>query len=300
MDSNKVIPLQLNHYQAVKAKLRQFSHEFLEGDSGVVELLDKLFQEHPDKVNLAKNLDLLAASLLFLYLRREGKTGRGGFTAKKLASHFGVSAGGVSQKASDLDWTIFGFGALEEFIDKDRYEVSQLYWDFLDSPDTKDPKKSIAILKKIIQKDPDYFDPYLTLHDYYLYLKQGEKAFDMLQEGFNRAYRLISKNHQFPKRMDWGFIENRHIIRIIFHYALALWEVGEPDAALIYLKALVKMVPNDNIGARYMIAAILDGYPSQYEWESQFETEYGLDAGKVEEWFQQMLKKLPSLKEVMH
>ena len=300
MDANKVILLPIDHYQQVKAKLRQFSDEFLEGDSGVVELLERLFKEHPDKVNLAKNLDLLATSLLFLYLRQAGKTGRGGFTAKKLAAHFGVSAGGVSQKASDLDWTIFGFGALEEFIDKDRYEVNQLYWDFLDSPDAEDPKKSVTILKKIIQKDPDYFDPYLTLHDYYLDLKQGEKAFDVLYEGFNRASRLISKNRQFPKCMEWEFVENRHIIRIIYYYAIALWTVRDPDAALIYLKALVDMVPNDNIGARYAIAAILDGYSSLYEWESQFETEYGLDAAKVEQWFQQMLKKQPSLKEMVH
>jgi hypothetical protein len=47
-----------------------------------------------------------------------------------------------------------------------------MYWEFIESEDAEHIEKSIKILKGIIKKDPDYFDPYITLHEYYIANKE--------------------------------------------------------------------------------------------------------------------------------
>ncbi len=74
-----------------------------------------------------------------------------------------------------------------------------------------------------------------------------------------------------------------------------MWELGEKNEALRILQQLLTSNPNDNIGARYAIVALLEGYESYEAWEEQFVVEggYGLDAIAVDEWFNKHAKKYP-------
>lgn len=174
-----------------------------------------------------------------------------------------------------------------EFIDEDRFEVNELYWEFIESPDADDIKKSIKILKAIIKKDPDYYDPYITLHEYYILNGDIKKAGDILEQGFKQAIDLIDNNGRFPDELLWGFAENRHIIRMIFNFATFVWAGGNKDIALKIFLELLKSNVGDNIGARYSIVAILEGFESQEEYEEAFESDDGmsLEYMAVEEWF---------------
>ncbi|MEN4052689.1 hypothetical protein, partial [Sulfurimonas sp. NWX79] len=51
--------------------------------------------------------------------------------------------------------------------------------------------------------------------------------------------------------------------------------------------------PNDNIGARYSIVAILEGFDSQEEYEEQFESKngMGLEYEALEKWFYESAQK---------
>ena len=125
-----------------------------------------------------------------------------------------------------------------------------MYWEFIESKEADNVKKSISILKKIIKKDPDYFDPYITLHEYYLLNGDPENAMDVLERGYKKALKLIMKKGKFPDVLLWGFIENRHIIRMLFNYAMFMWEIEEKEQALALMMSLLKSNPGDNIGAR--------------------------------------------------
>jgi tetratricopeptide (TPR) repeat protein len=180
-----------------------------------------------------------------------------------------------------------------EFIDKERFEVEEMYWDFMESEE-QDVAKGIKELKSMIQKDPDFFDPYVVLFDYYHADNKPMLAFEIIKDGYNRAMKMIVKKGKFPDELSWMFMENRHIIRIIFQYAMLMWEVGEKDEALRIFQQLLGSNPNDNIGARYVIVAMLDGMASMREYEEKFETKEGyLDGNKVEKWFQKAAKKYP-------
>ena len=179
-----------------------------------------------------------------------------------------------------------------EFIDKDRFEVQEVYWDFTESNDT-DIGKGIKKLKGMIKKDPDFFDAYIALADLYLVNDNPEAMYKILKDGYNRAMKLIIKRGKFPDELSWLYMENRHIIRVIFQYAMLMWEVGEKDDALRIFQQLLGSNYNDNIGARYAIVALLEGLPSMEAYEDKFRSKggYGLDAVEVEKWFKKASKK---------
>jgi len=180
-----------------------------------------------------------------------------------------------------------------EFIDIDRFEANEMYWDFLESGIVNDFKKSIEKLKKIIKKDPDFFDPYISLYEYYLFDKEPKKALDILTKGYERAMDRILDRGRFPDKLSWLFMENRHIIRMIFNYANMMWTVENKKEALRLFNLLLRSNPNDNIGARYSIVALLEGYESQEHFDEQFmdDHSYGLDAIALERWFEKYAKK---------
>jgi len=178
-----------------------------------------------------------------------------------------------------------------EYVDKDRFDMQELYWDFMEKGE-EDIEKGIKALKKIIKKDPNFFETYVILAEYYDAKGADADAFSTLKEGYDRAMSLIMPKGKFPDKLEWLHMENRHIARIIFQYAMRLWEIGEKSEALRIFKQLLSSNPNDNIGARYAIVALLEGLPSIQAYEEMFETDEGyLDATKVENWFEKVSKK---------
>ena len=281
-----------DNYKNIEHQLRKYSFEFLKVSPEPLHILETLNRNNPNMITDAQKPSLLAAAIVYIYLKRNNLNGRGGITVKDLAEHFKVKASTISQKVFDVEIYLniakkIKDDEIYEFIDEDRFEVNELYWEFIESPDADDIKKSIKILKAIIKKDPDYYDPYITLHEYYILNGDIKKAGDILEQGFKRAIDLIDNNGRFPDELPWGFTENRHIIRMIFNFATFVWAGGNKDIALKIFLELLKSNVGDNIGARYSIVAILEGFESQEEYEEAFESDDGmsLEYMALEEWF---------------
>ena len=106
---------------------------------------------------------------------------------------------------------------------------------------------------------------------------------------------VLDENGKFPTSLPWLYMENRHIIRVMFNFALLLWLNSDTKNALVILNRLLKSNPNDNIGARYMIVAILDGIKSNYELEKMFDNGSGyINWEAQEKWFLKAAKKYKS------
>ena len=288
-----------NNYKTIEHQLRKYSFEFLKVSEEPLNMLKLLYESNQSMIEDAQKPNLLAASIVYIYLKRNNLNGRGGITAKDVGEYFGVKASAISQKTSDVEFYLYGIkddineDEIYGFTDRDRFKVNELYWEFLESPIADDVKKSIKTLKEIIKKDSNYFDPYITLHEYYLMDNDYKNAIKIIEQGYKRAMSLITNNGRFPDELLWGFIENRHIIRMLFNFAMFVWENGDKDTALNIFMQLLQSNHNDNIGARYSIVAILEGFNSQEEYEEQFEGEsgYGLEYMKVEEWFHKAAQK---------
>jgi tetratricopeptide (TPR) repeat protein len=288
------------NYKTIEHQIRKYSFEFLKVSEVPLIMLENLNEINPEMIDNAKKPNLLAAAIIFVFLRKSRLNGRGGITAKDVGKYFDVKPAAISQKAFDVESWLYADeefaldsdSDIYEFIDKDRFKVNELYWEFTESPDSENIKKGIKTLKSIIKKDPDYFDPYITLHEYYLMDGDFKNAIKIIETGFKRAIDLIDNNGRFPDSLPWGFIENRHIIRMIFNFAMFVWANDEnKDIALKIFMELLKSNHNDNIGARYSIVAILEGFSSQEEWEEKFAGDIGLDYMAVENWFYKAAEK---------
>lgn len=287
------------NYTTIEKLIRKYSFEFLKVNPEPLTMLERIQSEHPQMIQDAQKPNLLAAAIVYVYLKRNNLNGRGGITAKNVAEYFDVKATAISQKSFDVETRLYGLAdyiAKDEvyvFTDKDRFKVNERYWEFLESKEADNTKKAIKILKSIIQKDKDYFDPYITLHEYYLMDENYEQAIETMEEGFHRAIKLVEKRGRFPDELPWGYIENRHIIRMLFNFGMFVWLNEENDVALGIFTQLLKSNPNDNIGARYSIVALLEGFKSQEDYEEQFVSKegYGLEYESLEAWFYKGAKK---------
>lgn len=184
---------------------------------------------------------------------------------------------------------------IKKFVDKD-HEVMNRYYDFIDSDISEN--KLEKEMRKLIKEDRDFYDPYLVLFDILLYSNRSKEMTILLRNAYKRAVmRIVDYKGNWPKEMRWGFLQNRHLMRIIERYAILCWEVEEIDEALDIFRKLLRSNPGDNQGARHNILAIRMGLKA-YKWQKPFEVKekgevYGLDALKLSSWFNKNVKKFP-------
>lgn len=178
-----------------------------------------------------------------------------------------------------------------EFIDKD-HKVANEYYEFLDNDLSLEQLK--RSLKRLIDEDPLFFDSYLILADIFYDEGRFNQAKDLLQRAFKKAMmKIVNKEGKWPKIMEWGWVENRHIIRTLDRWATELWDDGKTEDALTILRNLLKSNPSDNIGARYGILAIRMNLDSSYELQFSAPLPGYINAYEISKWFEKNSKKFP-------
>lgn len=184
-----------------------------------------------------------------------------------------------------------------EFTDKRHGEVIDRYYAFMESCEFED--ELMAGMRELIKKDDAFFDPYIVVAD--LLDKSGnyEEAKEIVERGFEKALlSIVDKNGDWPEHMEWGWLENRHLMRIIEQYADYLHRDDKTEDALYVYRKLFRMNPNDNQGIRDKILAIRLGL-KQDEWYQPFLVQEGPMAGEglegipLMEWFDSNAKKFP-------
>ncbi|MBM4241073.1 MAG: tetratricopeptide repeat protein [Euryarchaeota archaeon] len=147
-------------------------------------------------------------------------------------------------------------------------------------------------LEKLIKKDPDFFDSYLTLFQILQSEGRPSEAMELLDEAYRRAINLITdKKGEWPDLLEWGWLENRHIIRTILNKAISLWKAGKTDDALDIFRKLLKSNPGDNVGARNYILAIRMKM-SFKKFEKRF-NKGGYYDSSLTNWFEKNYRKFP-------
>lgn len=88
--------------------------------------------------------------------------------------------------------------------------------DFLDEGKTAD---GIKCFQKALKLDKDYVDAYNGLGTAYFYT-DAKKA----EYYYQKAYKLTKKRFpKWPRRLEWGILENRQYLRSIHYYGLLLY-----------------------------------------------------------------------------
>jgi tetratricopeptide (TPR) repeat protein len=180
-----------------------------------------------------------------------------------------------------------------QFIASDS-PVQSRFYDLAERYERQGPTPAIEqALRKLIVQDPDFYDSYLMLHTVLAQQGRDAEGEELLDTAYQRALaRITDARGNWPPALEWGWLENRHIIRTFLNKALAEWTAGRTDAALDLLRKLLRSNPGDNIGARNYILAILLGMTFE-EFENTFSGVYGYDALKMMDWFDKNTRRFP-------
>lgn len=178
-----------------------------------------------------------------------------------------------------------------EFVDKD-HEVMDAYYDLCERYNGRNAKTIKKQLRGLIEKDADFLDSYLLLHEILQDEGKLEEAEAVLDQAFQRAIKLIAdRKGQWPDELRWGWLENRHIIRTIVNKAISLWGEKKNDEALDLFRKILRTNPNDNPGVRYLILGILMGM-SYSKFDKHFDRGGYWDSD-IHQWFAQNHDKFP-------
>lgn len=180
---------------------------------------------------------------------------------------------------------------MRKFVDID-HPIQYDYDEIIEMRDIVSNTAVVFELKALIEEDPFYFDPYLTLAGI---LESEGNLFEALHLR-ELAYELaldtiLDEDNKWPDTLDWVFIENRHIIRALFNMVDIYWQNNQAQKALYLLRNLLRVNPLDNIEARYNILAIRMGLSFQ---EFQKLTDRNENGGfDIGEWFESNKNQFP-------
>ncbi|MBI4450489.1 tetratricopeptide repeat protein, partial [Candidatus Woesearchaeota archaeon] len=137
--------------------------------------------------------------------------------------------------------------------------------------------------KKALELDDEYIDGYNGLGNTYFWTN-AEKAKEYHQKAFDLTRKKF--NGKWPHRIEWGILENRQYLRSMHGLGLLFWREGKTNEAQELFTLIVKLNPNDNQGARYLVAALYE----ELSWEKFGELEEKNDDA-LEEIFERQNKQ---------
>ena len=171
----------------------------------------------------------------------------------------------------------------------DKSVVLEKYYDFLEERNEYSDESDELYLRFLISLNNYVYDPYILLMELYFKNDELEKAIEIISLGYTRLMKN-EFNNKFPKQLDYQELENRDKYRLIYNYADVLWFIEEKDKALNIFKKLLKINPNDNLGVRYAICGMLEGYPnSRHVWNENSQI--------ISNWYNDKVKKYLEIKE---
>jgi len=181
--------------------------------------------------------------------------------------------------------------SMREFIDKE-HPIEEDYYQIMDRYTGKNARYIIPKLRKLIELDPHYFETYTSLVEMYYSLEEFEKGDILINRASEKALeRIADRKGSWPDRLEWGWLENRHIIRALLNQAILDWKGEKDNEALELLRKLLRSNPRDNIGARFYILGIRMNM-SFIDFELRFNKNGFYDKDMLE-WFDAHYKDFP-------
>ena len=171
-----------------------------------------------------------------------------------------------------------------DFLEKPR-KIMETYYDLMeDDHDTDD-------MLALIEKDPDFYDPYLYVANDLKELGEEAEARRLEDEAFTRALaRIKDQDGRWPDTLIWGHLENRHIVRALMRGADNLWQDGKAEEALKVYRKLLQTNLSDNIGARYAIIGLRMGLTYD-QYLAEVWPEPTMPADHIDDWFSEHAPK---------
>jgi len=136
--------------------------------------------------------------------------------------------------------------------------VNDLYYDAMELLDgtQSDVKRAEKLLMRALKIDAHNTQTHIGFSNVYGILKNKKKAEKHIKVAYDE---VVKKFPRWPRRMEWGDMDNRAYMRAIQYRADLHADAGEKEKAVELYKLLLKLNPNDNQGVRYTLSGVYAG-----------------------------------------
>lgn len=137
-------------------------------------------------------------------------------------------------------------------------DKSDYYYDAMEllGGGTGEIKEALRLLNIALEIDKDYVQTHIGFICAYGAIGDRKKVVEAIKTAYEKT---LEKFPKWPKRMEWGYFENRAYMLAIQYMGELYWDNGENEKAIDLFRLLLKLNPNDNQGVRYEIAALYAG-----------------------------------------
>lgn len=118
-----------------------------------------------------------------------------------------------------------------------------------------EPELGLVLMERLSKKFPDdNIEAFLALGYYYERKPDVKKCKDSYYRAYMIAESVIpAEFNANTERLPWGIHENRAILRAYFNWALQSMFAGNLNKASTLLNFIIRVNPDDNMGARYLL-----------------------------------------------
>jgi len=125
-----------------------------------------------------------------------------------------------------------------------------------DAWEARTARQRKALAEKALSISPLCADAYVLLAEHAE--PQSDAELDLWQRAVEAGRNALGEETFIEDAgVFWGILETRPYMRARLGLAQALWDRGRNREAADHLKAMLHLNPNDNQGARYLLAAVL-------------------------------------------
>ncbi len=144
------------------------------------------------------------------------------------------------------------------YFKQDEENASDLYYNAMELLDggRKGAQKAEKLLLKALKLDEHNVQTHIGFAHVYGSLKNKSKA----EKHIKKAYKeTVKKFPVWPRRMEWGDMDNRAYMRAIQYMADLFADNGEKGKAIELYRLLLRLNPNDNQGVRFTLSGVYAG-----------------------------------------
>lgn len=117
-------------------------------------------------------------------------------------------------------------------------------------------KRALQLLSRALEMDKDYVQTYVGFVSAYSAAGDKKKTEEAIKTAYGKTLKMFPK---WPRRLEWGVLENRAPMRAIQYMADWYWDNDDKEKAAELFRLLLRLNPNDNQGVRYEVAAFYAG-----------------------------------------
>jgi len=136
--------------------------------------------------------------------------------------------------------------------------INDLYYDAMEllGGGRGEAKEAEKLLLKALEIDGHSVQTHIGLSHVYGSLRNKKKAEEQIKKAYEET---VKRFPVWPRRMEWGFIENRAYLRAIQYRADLFADEGKKEEAIELYRLLLRLNPNDNQGVRYTLSGVYAG-----------------------------------------